>query len=311
MIYVFNYTGKFIEKVLKAGNYLVECWGAQGGKGCFNGNYTRPGGKGAYCSGILTVRKPTTFYIYVGGKGKDGVCDIGVCINQEGGFNGGGKSGCDPQDDDDAGSGGGATDIRLIDDTSNKDKSLRSRIIVASGGSGSALNSFGSPGGDLTGYLPIKSAVEEYKQSSTSQTNGIFGIGADGENSKIVPSSGGGGGYYGGITIGPQIEEANYYKAVSSSGSSFISGYPGCNSVKSEDDGSPSGSPIHYSQFVFIRGLTINGFSSMPEPFSNEYQIGNEGNGVVKITMLPQFHSIVCKNSKFVSLNMLLIIIII
>ena len=213
--FVYNFTGKPIKKVFQPGNYLVECWGAQGGMGCCNGELKRHGGNGAYCSGVLTLNRVTTLYIYVGGKGNNAVCGQNVCINQEGGFNGGGKGGCDPHDDDDAASGGGASDIRLISDEDNeRTMSLRSRIIVAAGGSGSVLNTYGSPGGDLTGFLPIKSQTEEYKKSDTTQTSGIFGVGADGENCSVVPSSGGGGGYYGGISLGPQTNENNYFKAV-------------------------------------------------------------------------------------------------
>ena len=304
--FVYNFTGKPIKKVFQPGNYLVECWGAEGGMGCYNGELQRHGGRGAYCGGVLTLNRVTTLYIYVGGKGNNAVCTKNVCINQEGGFNGGGKGGCDPQDDDDAGSGGGASDIRLISDEDNdRNMSLRSRIIVAAGGSGSVLHTYGSPGGDLTGFLPIKSQTEEYKKSDTNQTNGIFGVGANGENCNLVPSSGGGGGYYGGISLGPQTIVSDYFKAVSSSGSSFISGFPGCNAVKDVNDSSPSGSEIHYSQLVFKKGVMINGYSSMPKPFSNDFQIGNGGNGVIIITMFPRVFSFFCKKTGIFPLNIL------
>ena len=38
----------------------MECWGAQGG-----GYSTTLGGKGAYCSGILSITQTTSIYIYI------------------------------------------------------------------------------------------------------------------------------------------------------------------------------------------------------------------------------------------------------
>src|SRR5690606_21349938 len=93
---------------------------------------------------------------------------------------------------DSAGGGGGATDIRLVSGAWNNTASLRSRIMVAAGGSGSSWSSR-SAGGALT-----SSAV--CSNVGATQTSGnAFGIGGTGVNFSIIPSSGGGGGYYGGF----------------------------------------------------------------------------------------------------------------
>ena len=59
----------------------------------------------------------------------------------------------------------------------------------------------------------------------------INGLGEDGENSDGIPSSGAGGGWRGGIkgkTLGITSSESDSYKAVASSGSSYIAGYSEC-----------------------------------------------------------------------------------
>ena len=296
----------------------MQCWGASGGWGCIDFEKKYKGGNGAFVSGILMLREKTKFYIYVGGRGDDGDCrDMSIyeCERAIGGFNGGGNGGCDTTDNDSSGAGGGATDMRLLDDTSNsKELSLRSRIIVAAGGSGSAYNIYGSPGGDINGYIPIKSQSNEFKTSTTSQTNGNqFGVGSNGEDGNEVPGSGGGGGYFGGDAFGAQKGIENFFKAVSSSGSSFISGHPTCKAINNENDESPSDSSIHYSQIAFTNTLMINGFSLMPKPLKPfDYEIGHEGNGFLIITQLSSIFSYNCYKSKyfnFIALCSILVII--
>ena len=52
------------------GNYKIELWGAAGGKNLADNSYTssyvRSGGKGAYTSGVITLKKNEKIYIYVG-----------------------------------------------------------------------------------------------------------------------------------------------------------------------------------------------------------------------------------------------------
>lgn len=135
----FAYTGSYQEVELPAGQYKLQCWGAQGGSNAAASSYSitaKAGGKGGYSEGIITLTQKTTVRVYVGGQGS----------SSAGGFNGGGSTtgsssystGTSGQagyvyGTSRMGGGGGATDIRL------SDGALLSRIIVAGGGSGGAM----------------------------------------------------------------------------------------------------------------------------------------------------------------------------
>ena len=129
----FAYTGSHLEVLLPAGQYKLQCWGAQGGSNAANSSYgitAQAGGKGGYSEGVLTLTSKTTVRIYVGAAGS----------SSAGGFNGGGSTvgsssynSGDEQGVSCMGGGGGATDIRL------SDGALLSRMIVAGGGSGGAM----------------------------------------------------------------------------------------------------------------------------------------------------------------------------
>ena len=130
---------------LKAGKYVITCYGAQGGRGYSDKKLYSYGGKGAKVSGTLVITgSERTFWAYVGGMGTH----KNYYGENPGGFNGGGKSGKDTgilgRNIDGAGGGGGASDIRLSDD-------CNSRIMVAAGGSGGACQCNGAPGGKLKG----------------------------------------------------------------------------------------------------------------------------------------------------------------
>ena len=129
----YAYTGNYQEIELPAGQYKLQCWGAQGGSNAAASSYgitAKAGGKGGYSEGILTLTSKTTVRIYVGGAGS----------SSAGGFNGGGSttgsssySASNENGVSRMGGGGGATDIRL------SDAALLSRMIVAGGGSGGAM----------------------------------------------------------------------------------------------------------------------------------------------------------------------------
>lgn len=129
----YTYTGSYQEVTLPAGQYKLQCWGAQGGSNGTNSTYSitaKAGGKGGYSEGVLTLSQKTTVRVYVGGKGSASA----------GGFNGGGSTTGTSQYNasnelgySKMGGGGGATDIRL------SDGELLSRMIVAGGGSGGAM----------------------------------------------------------------------------------------------------------------------------------------------------------------------------
>ena len=89
---------------LSKGKYILECWGASGGKG-----KASEGGKGGYSRGFISLNNRTTFYVFIGGHGS-----TGTGSNKDrilGGFNGGGD-GVIGSNLCETGSGGGATDIR-------------------------------------------------------------------------------------------------------------------------------------------------------------------------------------------------------
>lgn len=100
-----------------AGDYMIECWGAQG-----SNMLDKAGGKGGYCKGTVKLTH-RTIYIYVGA--------------QSGGFGGGGVTTDSERAAHFGNDGGGATDVRLVKGSTYKEfNSLMSRIIVAAGGGG-------------------------------------------------------------------------------------------------------------------------------------------------------------------------------
>jgi hypothetical protein len=124
--YTFNYTGATQTISLPAGNYSIECWGADGGSGN-NGSNTILGGKGGYARGVFTNTSSAIFNVYVGGHGGNasGAAQVG-------------------------GGGGGMSDIAPASNTTI--------IIIAAGGGGGGTsggttseNSTGGDGGGLTG----------------------------------------------------------------------------------------------------------------------------------------------------------------
>ena len=129
----YAYTGGFQSVELPAGQYKLQCWGAQGGSNAPDSSYgitAKAGGKGGYSEGVITLSQKTIVKVYVGGQGS----------SSAGGFNGGGSTtGTSTYDSGNElgvskmGGGGGATDIRL------SDGALLSRMIVAGGGGGGAM----------------------------------------------------------------------------------------------------------------------------------------------------------------------------
>ncbi len=229
----------------KEGNYKIELWGASGGG--------VNGGKGAYTKGTIRLNQNDKLYIYVG--------QIGTY--KAWAFNGGGPG---------ESNGGGATDVRLnISNTGNWDDfdSLKSRIMVASGGGGGTNNSNidytksyqRGDGGTLSGidarfcaeYLINVPCSYDFSGHGGSQTSGgkqgekfnnvvdpyetiemtgKFGKGGYARNSLNFEytSSGGGGGYYGG---GHGNHPGNSWTG-GGGGSSYISGHEGCVAIKEE-----------------------------------------------------------------------------
>ena len=276
---------------LVRGRYLLECYGAEGGRGLADSKPTLHGGYGAYASGILNLKEKTTFYLYIGGKGEDGEPSFNVKMS--GGWNGGGDSGRDLRYTgeplpDTPGSGGGSTDIRLVKaeegEESTNEESLDSRIIVAAGGSGSSAGAYGAPGGDLFGYKISEAKKEAFTSYVPSQSTGnVKGKGGNGKDSDGFPSSGAGGGYYGGKSGVPDTvgTTSTLIVAASPSGSSYVAGFPGCPEFTNN-----LGDAFDYQ---LINPHISNGFSYFPSVnFSKtkQYEKGHQGNGAIKITRL-------------------------
>ena len=121
-----------------SGEYTFEVWGAQGGSEVTTvRNITvGEGGKGGYSEGTLYLDSGTNLFIYVGGQG---ICKYGYTVL--GGFNGGGNISTSYSTRTTICSGGGATDIRIGED------SLYSRVIVAGGGGGSSPDRYSDSAG--------------------------------------------------------------------------------------------------------------------------------------------------------------------
>ena len=285
----------------KEGRYIFEAWGASGGNG-MGGNTQNDGtvhenmGRGGYTSGSINLTKGETIYIYVGGRGQDGVCKKAVT----GGWNGGGGSDHDHSDDESGAGGGGATDFRLVPSTESDGfsgfPSLKSRIMVAAGGGGGDyFNAYGGAGGGLegqNGYIGTIRGVTAPTVYSNSmpgtQTSGYqFGIGQTyiQQTSNYVVG-GGGGGYYGATAV--EGRSGGCVDSGGAGGSSYISGYGGCNAVAEDlvnGNISHTGSPNHYSGKVFTNGVMIDGASSMTDPDGSTVT-GHSNDGYARITYI-------------------------
>ena len=273
------------------GIYKIEAWGAQGG------NTSATGGKGAYTSGLIRLSKNKQLFIHTGGQGASS--PAGKAQSVAGGYNGGGQTGGQDCCNRSFGSGGGATDIRLEETAWNNTLGLRSRIMVAAGGGGSysgnndvtAVNN-GGYGGDLIGGNGTQSGSQTntycYGEGGTQTKGGSIttncyhqytGTASFGQGTGVAGAgTGGGGGYYGGARSG--------HIASAGGGSSFISGYYGCDAIVSASSTSHTGQSIHYSGMKFTNSTMKTGNESMPNTSGSGDETGHSGNGYVKITLV-------------------------
>lgn len=288
----FAYTGNVQTVSLYPGEYKFEAWGAGGG-GTWEEGHVYPGlkstdGKGAYSAGILTINEKTDFYIYVGGRGADAV------INKDsaGGWNGGGTGTWDGNSSEGnsgecAGGGGGATDFRLVNGNWDNFDSLKSRIMVAGGGSGRTAGMYYSTNGIASCGGGLVSCTSTEGVAAATQTSGYkFGVGQSQtcrQANCTVGGGGAGGGYYGGLT-----KVADYVQA--SGGSGFISGYEGCDAItedSTENKITHTGKPTHYSGLYFTEAVMKSGNETMPAPGGNT-EIGHDGNGYARIKLITE-----------------------
>jgi hypothetical protein len=186
--YTIIYTGSSQTLSLpQAGNYGIECWGADGGDVTASPG---GGGKGGYAKGEFNVVNPgTVLNIFVGGKGASASGTGGPA--GAGGWNGGGGGGYCGRS---GGGGGGATDVRV------GGTAAINRIIVAGGGGGSAYYNLMANGGNGGG---VNGQNGDYMTSGNVLTVGGGGAGATGNSpgtggfttTNGDAAGGGGGGY--------------------------------------------------------------------------------------------------------------------
>lgn len=270
------YSGSAKSITLPKGTYKLECWGAQGGNaGYYSYNHSiANGGKGGYSTGVITLSSSVIVYLYTGGQGGSTIgnkLDQNSVATAPGGFNGGGIA-----NQMGAAGGGGASDIRVGQD------SLYARIIVAGGGGGggnassSTLLSYGGNGGGTTGGTPSNQHNNRTPGKGGTQT-GItasrsssisagFGNGAGGTGENLRGA--GGGGWYGG-TMGEN-----------STGGGGGSGYVYTSSTASNY---PSGCLLNSTHYL-SSASTIAGDTSFTSPTGSS-ETGHSGNGYIRITV--------------------------
>jgi hypothetical protein len=257
-----SYTGNSEKIILIPGTYLFECWGAQG----YVYDNNNIGGRGAYTKGTIKLSTERAFYAFVGGYGK--AWDSSYSFNG-GGF---GQYG-----------GGGASDIRLTNGTWHDFGSLKSRIMVASGGGGPDTSKHGGAGGCLVGLNTGYGKGGTQTEGGAGVVHGSFGKGGGYSETSSRGCGAGGGGYYGGGSSTVHTDHSG------GGGSSFISGYQGCNAIAKESTESSIihlNSSVHYSGLIFTSPIMIDGLTTMPSPTSSLNQTGNEKNGYIRITVL-------------------------
>lgn len=191
------------------GNYNLQVWGASGG----NSSSGYLGGDVGYSKGTISLNKDDVLYIYVGGKGLNGVSGN---TSQVGGYNGGGKSsGSSSISYGIGGSGGGATHIAKVDGLLSTLSTSTSNILLVAGAGGGAADYrgyIGGAGGGTTGttgigYNASRQATAGSQTTggapgynATTEMTGSFGKGGDAYSvsSRHTFSGGGGAGFYGG-----------------------------------------------------------------------------------------------------------------
>ena len=255
----FPFINSFYSITFPVGSYKIDLYAASGGF-TLTHQINAPG-KGGYTSGILSLKSPTTLYLYTGGIG--GNTTVGKHDQGKGGYNGGADGGYDNDNCPTAGS-GGATDIRTISGTSIE--SLRSRIMVAGGGGSAGCYIYaglGGNGGNINGQDGFPTTKHKHpggKGGSQTGDEKYFGKGQKGEDGSSVngeAGGAGGGGYYGGLAGESNNDEDS--GSGGGGGSSFISGMEGCIAIL--EDGTSAGHPYHYSDLYFTMPNMVSGFN--------------------------------------------------
>ena len=254
--YNYEYTGKADEFIAPvSGIYKLEAWGASGG------GTSSMKGYGGYTTATYRLQKDSFLKVYVGGEGKtskDGEA-------APGGFNGGGASGASLTNK--ASSGGGASDIRF----GNTNPS--NRIIVAGGGGGGGCRndtsftcSGGYGGGETGGDPGICSASSYIGTGATSSAGGTAGTYST--NCTTLATSG-----------------TTLNGGIGSTCTTSTSSYAGGGGGGGARYGGGSGGSGYCDSNV-ISCTMYAGNESFTSIDGKKYEIGHNGNGYVKITLI-------------------------
>lgn len=257
----FNVTKKAEEyQTYCEGTYKLEVWGAEGGyrsSAAYAGN-------GGYSAGDIFLENTDKLIVYVGSSGNTN------------GFNGGGASALSRK-------GGGATDIRVNDD------SLYSRVIVAGGGGADGPGDIagGAAGGATgsTGSRRCGSPGTGGTQTSGGSQGGEFGIGGASQDRNGGHSGPGGGGWYGGG--GGTVDGSGDDDSAGGGGSGF---------VFTSDSVTPTGYLLD-SKYNLTNTSLLSGNDSIPSKDGNGITVGNEGSGYAKITYTSNSNNLVSGKS--------------
>ena len=243
---------------LAPGAYLFEVWGAQGGNipPCQQN-------KGGYSRGIIHLRATTTIFVNVGQKGE---CTTKLGVPTPESYNGGGNGLTSSQESYKACAGGGATDIRI------SNNSIYHRVIVAGGAGGDGLFNNCNPGGvgggsnGGNGYSPCQDSITGASQTTFGKgiNNDSYGYFGRGGTHTTWDGGGGGGGWFGGGAGQGCISSG-------AGGSGFILTTSNYNSAKSIDGYALS------SRYILSKAETHDG---------NHSTYGRTGNGKAAITII-------------------------
>ena len=309
----FAYTGSpALYTVPANGTYKFELWGASGGD---KDDYT--GGLGSYVSGYTYLNKGTTLYLYVGGAGIEKTI--------LGGYNGGSSINSSFSKYGSPG-GGATDVRLVGGNWDSFESLKSRIIVAAGGGGANNHNTVaatelklygagnGGAGGGTEGYAGeavnykategFSSNDQYYVGDKATQTAGGNTLEYDSNNSlksttrtggfgkslDTQRESGAGGGWFTG---------GNGSHAGAGGGSSYISGHEGCRAISeaATETNIQMKSNSEYAGYYFDNTTMIDGngyswssvkggFTQMPTYTGKTNDVGNKGNGFIKITYL-------------------------
>ena len=299
-VLTYGFTGIVQSVELPAGQYKLQCWGAQGGNAKVVGSSSsyNDGGKGGYSEGIICFNNSTTIYIFVGGQGLNSTSSM-TGSYLYGGWNGGGSTKGNPYKASGTavwrsyiGSGGGSTDMcfvtssmnRLNGVTNRSNESIMSRFIVAGGGSGATSYGYTSNASSGSQWNDTRNCVGYYGggregggtyggDATYDDCDYYFGRSETKTDSKFPVAGAGGSGWKGGYTV---YSGTNGYLDNAGGGSGYIN----------VDDDWIWPDEYAADHILFSSGFTSGGNESFPKTSGTGFETGHSGNGYAKITRL-------------------------